>query len=73
MSRDLSPCKGCGAPILWAKSQAGNSMPLDATATPGGQWQVENGIAFTDKSKPTGHVSHFATCPKRDSFRKRKD
>lgn len=75
MSTNLTPCKGCGAPIRWAKSIAGNTMPLDAAATPGGQWQIdERGIAYTDKSNPEGHVSHFATCPKRDSFRKpRKD
>jgi len=69
--RDLSSCKSCQAPILWAKSFAGNSMPLDATATPGGQWQVdERGIAYTDKSAPLGHVSHFATCPDAKRFKK---
>lgn len=58
----IKPCKGCGADIVWMKTTAGKSMPVDAET-------VEVGDEVFDK----GHnVSHFATCKKADQFRKNK-
>ena len=50
-------CRSCGAAIVWAKSAKGKNMPLDAASKvwrDGAYWLV----------------SHFATCPEADSFRK---
>ena len=29
---DYAPCKGCGKPILWAKDDKGQNIPLDPRA-----------------------------------------
>jgi hypothetical protein len=43
----LGRCRGCGAPIAWARTPAGRSAPLDRDG-----------------------VSHFATCPEAERFRR---
>jgi len=54
-------CRSCGAPIVWVKTQAKKSMPVDAHT-----YDAEDGLAFNHKK----HVSHFATCPNADKHRK---
>jgi hypothetical protein len=46
--------------MVWLKTDAGRSMPVDAVT-------VEPGDETFDKSR---HISHFATCPEADRFRK---
>ena len=78
-------CRGCGAPILWIRTPAGKSMPCDPQpikywqdptgrnkiVTPNGE--VVSARLEGDEQTATGigYISHFATCPKRDQFRKR--
>lgn len=73
-----SPCRGCGAPILWIKTAGGKAMPCDAEPvhfTPGGRDKLvtEDGRVVSgtiDHHGPEkGYVSHFATCPQARQFR----
>lgn len=66
----MAKCKGCGAEIIWIKTEAGKHAPIDAGKrlfylnnedADNLQW-----LAFW------GHEPHFATCPKADQFRKTK-
>jgi len=58
---ETRPCKGCGQPITWVLL---NGKPHPADAKP---------IMIIYEGKLiSGHISHFATCPRADEFRKQK-
>ena len=63
-------CRGCGEQIYWVETVAGKKMPLNikphmyVNGEPRGF--VEIGIV------QEGFISHFATCPKADAFRRKK-
>ena len=79
----MSKCKGCGAEIIWIKTEGGKSIPCNALkivyrqarggslkiVTPNGE--VVSGELAADPQTATGvgYVSHFATCPMADAFR----
>ena len=81
----MSRCKGCGAEITWVKMAGGKAMPCDPglvtyrqrtlgrlkIVTPNGE--VVSGDTETDPEQATGigYISHFATCPAADRFRRR--
>lgn len=75
----ITACRSCGAPIVWALTEQGKRMPLDALVTTvmamfneSGPITVAN-IATADEiswRQVKGHVSHFATCPQADRWRK---
>lgn len=69
----MSVCRSCGAPILWATTAAGKSMPLDpepaengnveAVADAHGRWSV---VAVHAQPPVFGgplYLAHFVTCP----------
>jgi hypothetical protein len=64
-------CKSCFAEIRWVKTYSGKAMPVDA--------KPEKRFVITgnnDKGEPCGeirdtYISHFATCPQADAFRKK--
>mgnify|MGYP000935691450 CR=1 FL=1 len=78
-----SVCKGCGAPIIWIRTAAGERMPCDPE--PVMYWErrgaavrivTPNGEAIScdlkgtlDKATGIGYVSHFSTCPQAGRFR----
>jgi len=62
-------CKGCGADIIWIKTQSGKSMPVDAKPISGYPAPLLSTVLVHEMVKI--HMSHFATCPKADKFRKR--
>lgn len=78
-------CKGCGASIVWIGMSGGKSMPCDDTPVyykinPNGKDKIvtPNGIVITcdiigdpNKADGYGYKSHFATCIKVGSFRKK--
>ena len=78
-------CKGCGASIVWIGLQSGKSMPCDASPiyykehkTGKDKIVTPNGIVITceivtdpDEADGYGYKSHFATCTKAGSFRKK--
>ena len=87
----MNACRRCKAPIIWAETERGKKMPLDAepvdlaTLThsrglfvlrdwPGGEEGRRVAVAVTDGfvlgSKDPAYVSHFATCPYAEEFRK---
>jgi hypothetical protein len=63
MTDEAIRCKGCGAEILWVKSEKGKMIPIDKKVKLVFYKEVGRFIQ--------GHESHFATCPKADSFRKK--
>lgn len=80
----MSVCRGCGARIRWAVTEAGKRIPLDPEPRPDGNVHVYDGVAYVldldglplhDHRAHGDHrlyVSHFATCPQAASFRKKK-
>ncbi len=73
----MSTCRSCGAAIIWARTHAGKLMPLDATATPLGTFELqeEDGRCLFVGSDAPGdkYLSHFSTCPNAKQHRKAKD
>ena len=81
----MAKCKGCGAEIIWVKTASGKAMPCDPElvtykqrtlgqmkiVTPNGE--VLSGDPEADPVQATGlgYISHFATCPAADRFRRR--
>lgn len=70
-TRGLATCKGCGKPIEWAEIVAsGKKMCFDGRIVAlGGRTYQTNGrhIEFVDLA-----TNHWAVCPDRDKFRKKK-
>ena len=71
-------CAGCDAPVIFAVTEKGKRMPLDATPV-----QATKGFTLVERhdQAPLAHyavdtrgatfyVSHFATCPKAWEFRR---
>lgn len=56
----VNTCRSCGAVIIWMRTEAGKSIPVDAESA------KEPALLFN----PKVHVSHFATCPQSKSWRK---
>ena len=76
----MSRCRSCGAPIIWAVTKSGRSMPLDEATDPAGNvLLLENGNCLVpapeddvwEAAGGTRHTSHFATCPNADQHRRR--
>lgn len=78
-------CRGCGAEIAFIKTVKGKTMPVNPESVyfiPAGgpntyvmiTGEVERGREpdWADQGIPAqiGYISHFATCPERERFRK---
>lgn len=71
---DKATCRSCGAEILWAVTEKGRRIPLDAKA------EKRFVSAPCDANAPDAdqvhvrvedtYVSHFATCPQADQHRR---
>lgn len=59
--RRITRCRSCRARIVFLKTVAGKAMPVDADT-------VETDEKTFDHER---HVSHFATCPEANKFRRR--
>lgn len=71
----MSRCKSCGADIVWVKTVAGKSIPLDAAPVADGNVALDSGGRAHVYSNPAAlfvvdmagdgprYRSHFATCP----------
>ena len=81
----VATCRSCGKSIMWAKTDGGSNIPLDAeyvldtgqVPVPVSGWFVIDGATVHRVKKgttlPPGsrrHVSHFATCPNAAQHRK---
>jgi hypothetical protein len=80
-----SHCKSCGAVIVWAKTQAKKSIPLELTTNetgPGRFYVSTNGTANPIREDATSaairdtfeveiiYQSHFASCPNAKQHRR---
>ncbi len=75
----MSACRTCGAPIIWARTEAGKAIPMDAEPVPVGTSPLGTFIlersgrrANSDPLMRAPDIadvgvdrfrSHFATCP----------
>lgn len=81
----MPKCRSCGAVIDWVELESGKKMPVDAQPRP--TWcplpgelvivKVYGKPAFvvtvpTDEPLVKVGVSHYATCPDADEWRKKK-
>ncbi len=78
VSIQLGLCRSCGAPILWARTKGKDKpIPLDPAPTlDGNVYLLSDGTAVYVPGPATNdarlrYISHFATCPDRDRWRKR--
>ena len=78
-------CRRCQKEIAFIQTVKGKSMPVNPTSiyfVPAGgpntyvmlDGTVQRGREpqYADKNTQIGYISHFATCPDADKFRKRK-
>lgn len=65
---DITECSTCKAKIVWMKTAKGKSMPVDLSP------KVQLFLDFTTPRPLTFNhktmISHFATCPDANKFRK---
>ena len=61
-------CRGCHAPIVWATTKAGKSVPLN----PGWTVVARETINEFELIDVPNEASHFATCEQREQFKRRK-
>lgn len=78
------PCRACGAPLRFIKTTKGKTMPVDAAPVKFVPqtyakeiFVTEDGMllhgvrpAPSDRDVHDGYISHFATCPAAERFRK---
>lgn len=81
----LAPCPCCGGIADFVKTGGGNSIPCNAEELP--YWQTKNGKhkivtpngevlsaeleGLVGMQTGLGYVTHFATCPDAEKFRKK--
>lgn len=73
-------CRSCGAPLLWIRTSATDSlMPLDAEPVRDGniilvdgKAHVMRGDLFEDMLEGPRYVSHHATCPQSAQHRRKR-
>lgn len=65
-------CRSCGAPIIWASTERGKAMPVDAQTTLDGNLVLDAGIARVVGHGAGQYVSHFATCANAAQHRRRR-
>lgn len=69
----MNACRSCAAPITWATTATGKTMPVEPS--PGGNVQLVVTGAGTVIAHVVGpgqgdHVSHFVTCPQAGQHRR---
>lgn len=77
---DGRPCRACGASMIWGKWPNGRGVPLDAEPSADGNIRLQRDgsaeilkgvqLAPARQRKERLFITHFATCPNADSFRK---
>lgn len=75
-------CRSCGEPVIWAQTQHGKRMPVDAERITGGNlelaYEAPDGTSLETpwadyvraEDGVLRHVSHFATCVDADKHRR---
>ena len=66
-----TPCRSCGAPMIWGRTERGKNIPLDAQPHPKGNiafvdpFAIDGLVVFSGPALHDGrplYVSHYATC-----------
>lgn len=72
-------CSTCSAPIIWAQTDHGKPMPVDAEPVANGNIELQQPndprdppVAHVVKAGWGTHQSHFSSCPNADQHRKAK-
>lgn len=64
-------CRSCHAPVVWAKTESGRSIPVDPGPSTKGNILIKDGIArVVPVGTPKAQTSHFATCPDAERWRR---
>lgn len=68
-------CSGCGARVIWIKTEAGKNMPCNPTLHNykiDQTGKVVTGVTGVDAQAADGfgYISHFATCKSANNFRR---
>ena len=77
MPLPLSQCSKCNKHIYWVVTENGKNMPIDSYPSDNGNIIFVNELAHVLKKGepvPDGarrYVSHYATCPHAEHFRKK--
>jgi hypothetical protein len=58
--RRITRCRSCRARIIWLPTAGGKTAPVDADTVD----------AEDEVFEPGKHISHFASCPQADQWRK---
>ena len=76
-----STCNSCGAPIFWVRTQKGKNIPMntgvvrlanmDPSAIVGNQEGVFSSVGNIKNPEGDWYISHFATCPEHDQWRRK--
>lgn len=82
----VDECRSCKAKIVWAVTEQGKSMPVDAEPVEGGNVYFVGSPGSlvvrvlsdpqptldeqTDSADGLRYLSHFATCPQADRWRR---
>ncbi|MBI2801270.1 MAG: hypothetical protein HYX63_13495 [Gammaproteobacteria bacterium] len=56
----ITQCRACGADVVFLRTKKMKLMPVDAATVAHDDYQFDD----------TKHVSHFATCPHADQYRR---
>lgn len=74
----MSRCRSCGAEIVWALTNTGRRMPVDATPSTIGNLALDYvdgeahvAVVSDDRGRVLRFRPHFATCPDAQSWRQR--
>lgn len=84
-SGSFGTCSGCGKRVVWIKTVNGKNMPCDPNivnysldpkgrekiVTPAGTVVCGTTGVEAEKADGFGYISHFATCSRANSFRRR--
>lgn len=84
MGYKTTPCKGCGAEIMFIKTVAGKTIPVNPEevayeqkaggslkiVTPNGEVLLAERPADPQKATGIGYISHWSTCTTPEAFRK---
>lgn len=74
------PCRSCERWVIWAFSEAGNRMPVDAKPSPkgtvdlvprpGSKTPTAVVVPPEQRSRKVLRTAHHATCPQGDTWRR---
>lgn len=81
---NFGQCSGCGARVIWVKTEAGKNMPCDPAlhnykidptgkekiVTPAGKVVTGRTGVEPAEADGYGYISHFATCRQAKNFRR---